>query len=242
MEEAGRIAGEALRLTAKHIKSGVTALELDSIAADYIFRKNGKPSFKGYNGYPANICVSINEEIVHGIPRADKVLKTGDVVSIDIGVYKNGFHGDTAATFVVENNDDLRIKKLIDTARRALYESIDAAVAGKNLYDISFVIQTVSETAGFSVVRDYTGHGIGAKLHEDPFVYNYVPNGLWRKKGIILKKGYTFAIEPMLNLGSAETRVLDDNWTVVTADRQISAHFEHTIAITGGKPIILTRA
>ncbi|HPN30687.1 MAG TPA: type I methionyl aminopeptidase [bacterium] len=240
MRESGIIAGETLRLVSGYLTAGISSKELDEIAERYIRNQKAEPAFLGYRGYPASLCVSINEEIVHGIPKPGRILKKGDVVSLDVGVFKNGFYSDTAATFVVEKNDNPVVNKLIETTKKALYESIKFAVAGRNLYDISFAIQSIAESSGFSVVKDYTGHGIGKKLHEEPFVLNYVPNIMMRRRGQILKKGYALAIEPMLNMGRSETQVLSDNWTVATKDRKISAHFEHTVAITDGKPVILT--
>ncbi|MBP7651921.1 type I methionyl aminopeptidase [Candidatus Dependentiae bacterium] len=240
MREAGIIAGETLKITAAYLKSGISSKELDIIAEKHIRGRKAVPAFLGYRGFPASLCVSINEEIVHGIPNRNRILKKGDVVSLDVGVFKNGFYCDTAATFVVEKSEDSVVNNLIETTKKALYESIKFAVAGRNLYDISFAIQSISESSGFSVVRDYTGHGIGRKLHEEPFILNYVPNIMLRSRGQILKKGYVLAIEPMLNIGGHQTEVLEDRWTVVTRDRKISAHFEHTVAVTDGKPVILT--
>ncbi|HPP87585.1 MAG TPA: type I methionyl aminopeptidase [bacterium] len=240
MRESCKIAAETLKVVEKNIVEGIAAKELDKIADAYIRSKNAVPAFKGYNGYPSTLCVSINEEIVHGIPREDKILKAGDIVSIDVGVYKNGFYGDTAATYTVGKVEDARVLLLIETTRKALYEGLKYMVAGKNVYDISFAIQTIAESAGFSVVREYTGHGIGRKLHEEPYVLNYVPDKMLRKNGYILRKGNVFAIEPMLNMGRYETEVLSDKWTVVTRDRKWSAHFEHTVAVGDKKPEILT--
>lgn len=240
MRDACRIAGEALKTVGKNITPGISAKELDKIADAYIRGKKGQPAFKGYNGYPSALCVSVNEEIVHGIPYDRKILKAGDIVSIDVGVFKNGFYGDTAATYKVGKIENKRVNELIETTRKALYESIKYMIAGRNIYDVSFAIQTIAESAGFSVVREYTGHGIGRKLHEEPYVLNYVPDLMLRKRGYVLRKGNVFAIEPMLNMGVYETEVLEDNWTVVTRDRQLSAHFEHTVAVCDGKPEILT--
>jgi len=240
LRAAGRIAGEALEKVRAFAKPGVSTKELDKIAEDYILTKNAKPAFLGYNGYPASLCVSINEEIVHGIPSDTRKLKNGDVVSLDVGVYKNGYYGDTAITIIVGLPIDAIAVKLVEVTRKALYEAIKYAVAGRNLFDISFAIQTIAETAGFSPVREYTGHGIGRRLHEEPYVLNYVPDIQLRKRGPILKSGNVLAIEPMLNVGTFETEVLADKWTVVTRDRKLSAHFEHTVVVNQGVAEILT--
>lgn len=235
MKIACKINAQALELLERHIRPGISTKELDKIAFDFITSKGGKPSFKGYGGFPGSICASINDQLIHGIP-SGTILKEGDILSIDIGTYMNGFHADAARTFPVGKVSDLALK-LIDVTKQSFFEGIKCAKAGYYLYDISANIQDYVEENGFHIVRDYVGHGIGKKLHEDPEVPNYKPFG---KKGPKLTKGMTLAIEPMVNVGTEAIKVLNDGWTVVTEDGSLSAHYENTILITDGQPEILT--
>ncbi|MCL2335878.1 MAG: type I methionyl aminopeptidase [Firmicutes bacterium] len=235
MREAGRIVAGALAAIAGAVQPGVTTAELDGIAEEYILSQGAKPAFKGLYGFPAAICASVNEQVVHGIPGLKK-LATGDIISIDIGAEINGYFGDSAQTFAVGDIAP-ELLKLIEVTREALTRGIMAAHAGNRLSDISHAVQSYVEEHGFSVVRDYVGHGIGTKMHEDPQVPNFGRPG----RGPRLKPGMTLAIEPMVNLGAYQVHTLADNWTVVTDDGKPSAHFEHTIAITDGEPLIMTR-
>ena len=234
MRDAGRIVAEAHREVKKAVRPGVTTQELDSVVENYIRGKGARPAFKGYMGFPASICASVNEQVVHGIPSL-KQLENGDIISIDIGAEINGYFGDSAVTLPV---GDCRKEalELIRVTEQSLYEGISKARKENRLSDISNSIQTFVEKNGFSVVRDYVGHGIGRNMHEEPQVPNFGKPG----RGPRLKPGMTFAIEPMVNLGTFEVMTLKDNWTVVTKDRQLSAHFEHTIAVTEDKPVVLT--
>lgn len=235
LRDAGRIVAETLVEVKKAVKPGVTTLDLDRIAEEYIKGHGAIPAFKGYHGFTGNICSSVNEEVVHGIPGLRK-LKTGDNVSIDIGAVINGYNGDAAITVPV-GEVDAEVQKLLDVTEESLYKGIEQAVIGNRLSDISHAVQVHAEQYGFGVVRDYVGHGIGRSMHEDPQVPNYGDPG----RGPRLKAGMTLAIEPMINLGTYEVKTLDDGWTVVTLDGKRSAHFEHSIAITDGKPEILTK-
>lgn len=235
MRDAGRIVAETLAEVKKAAKPDVTTLELDSIAEKYIKSRGAIPAFKGYHGFPGNICASVNEEVVHGIPGLRK-LKSGDNVSIDIGAVINGYHGDAAITIPI-GEVDAEMQKLLDVTEASLNKGIEQAVIGNRLSDISHAVQSHAENFGFGVVRDYVGHGIGRKMHEDPQVPNYGPSG----RGPRLKSGMTLAIEPMINMGVYETKTLDDGWTVITKDGKPSAHFEHTVAITPDGPEILTK-
>lgn len=234
MRIAGRITGETLNIVEAHIKPGITTKDLDTIAEKFILSKGAKPSFKGYYGYPASICASVNHEVVHGIP-SDRVLMEGDIVSIDVGAFINGYHGDAARTFAVGKISDEN-QRLIDVTRESFFAGIKFAKCGNYLHDISAAIQDYAEAAGFSVVRDYVGHGIGTSMHEDPPIPNY-RNG---KRGIALRAGMTLAIEPMINMGIYKVKVLGDGWTVVTADKKPSAHYENTVLITDNEPELLT--
>lgn len=234
MKIAGRIVAECLQLVGEKIKPGVKTIELDRVAENYIKKNRAIPSFKGYNGFPANICVSVNEEVVHGIP-GDRELKDGDIVSVDIGVIYNGYHGDAARTFPV-GNISASAKRLIEVTKESFFKGIEYATSDHRLYDISYAIQSYVESNGYSVVREYVGHGIGRNMHEDPQVPNFGCSG----RGVRLREGMTLAIEPMVNEGTFEVRTLDNNWTVVTADGKLSAHYENTIAITPEGPEILT--
>jgi methionyl aminopeptidase len=234
MREAGRIVARTLAKLKDHIVPGVTTAELDRIAEDYIRENGAVPAFKGYQGFPASICVSVNEEVVHGIPGL-KQLAEGDIISIDIGAVKNGYVGDAAVTFPV-GAIDAEKQHLLAVTEAALYEGIKHAVAGNRLTDISHAIQTYVEKNGLSVVRDYVGHGIGRAMHEDPQVPNFGPPGY----GPRLRAGMVLAIEPMVNAGTHEVYTLANGWTVVTRDKKPSAHFEHTVALTDNGPEILT--
>jgi methionyl aminopeptidase len=235
MREAGRIVAMTHRELAKVIGPGITTKELDQIADDFIRSQGATPSFKGYHGYPASICTSVNDELVHGIP-GNRVLKEGDIISIDIGAYIHGYHGDSAWTYPVGAISD-EAARLLKVTEESLYKGIEQATTSNRLTDISHAIQTYVEAQGFSIVRDYVGHGIGREMHEDPQVPNFGPPG----RGPRLKAGMVLAIEPMVNAGSYHVRTLEDNWTVVTVDGQYAAHFEHTVAITEDGPEILTK-
>lgn len=235
MRDSGRIVAETLDELRKAIRPDMTTLELDQIAEDYIKSCGARPSFKGYQGFPGNICASVNEQVVHGIPGV-KQLKSGDTVSIDIGAVINGYHGDAAITLPVGQIDD-EVQKLLNVTKESLDKGIEQAIAGNRLSDISHAVQVHAEKHGYGVVRDYVGHGIGRNMHEDPQIPNYGIPG----HGPRLKPGMTLAIEPMINMGTHAVNVLNDGWTVVTADGKPSAHFEHTIAITPDGPEILTR-
>lgn len=236
MRKACQISAEALQLAGEAVKPGITTYEIDQIAYRYIKKQGAEPNFLNYNGYPATACISINDEVIHGIPSKKRVLKEGDIVSIDLGAKVNGYNGDNAATFACGTISQ-EAKRLCDTTRESLYLGIEQAVAGNRIGDIAFTIQKYCEDRGFSVVREYTGHGVGTHLHEDPSVPNYGTAG----RGQRLLPGMTIAIEPMINLGSKAIKCLPDGWTVKTLDGKLSAHFEHTVAITKGEPIILTK-
>lgn len=235
---------EACRISAGSIKSGrarlsepgVTTAQIDKIAHEYILKAGATPTFLNYNGFPATACISINDEIIHGIPSHRRVIKSGDIVSIDLGASINGYTGDNAATFACGDISP-EAKRLCDVTRESLYEGIKKAVAGGRLGDIGFAIASYCEERGFSVVREYTGHGVGANLHEDPSVPNFGTPG----RGVRLLPGMTIAIEPMINQGSAAIRTQPDGWTVRTKDGKLSAHFEHTVAITADGPKIMTQ-
>lgn len=234
MREAGRIVAEAHELVREAVRPGITTRELDQIAEEHIIKKGAIPAFKGYGGFPASICASVNHEVVHGIPGL-KTLEDGDIVSIDIGALYKGYYGDSAKTHAVGNISQ-RAKELIEATRQSFYEGIKFAKLGYRLSDISHAIQTHVESKGFSVVRNYVGHGIGTNMHEEPQIPNYGTPG----KGPRLLEGMVLAIEPMINIGTYEVKVLSDGWTVVTLDGEYSAHYEHTVAITDGEPEILT--
>ncbi len=234
MREAGRIVAAVIDVLNREVRPGVTTRELDDVAVREFKKRGAVASFKGYRGYPASICTSVNEEVVHGIPGA-RVLKAGDIISLDVGAMINGFHADAAVTLGVGKiSSDAQV--LIDTTKGALEAGIAAARNGARLGDVSAAIQSYAESRNFSVVREYVGHGIGRDLHEDPQVPNFGIAG----EGILLKKGMTMALEPMLNAGVWRTRVTDNKWTVVTADGKLSAHFEHTIAVADNVPEIMT--
>ncbi|QGG49165.1 type I methionyl aminopeptidase [Heliorestis convoluta] len=236
MRDAGRIVAETHREMEKAVAPGVSTAELDEIAEDYIRSQGAKPAFKGYQGFPATICASINEQVVHGIPGIRR-LENGDIISIDVGAVVNDYHGDAAITLPVGEIDE-ELQKLIDVTREALDIGIEKSRVGNRLFDISNAIQKHVEDNQFSVVRQYVGHGIGKKMHEEPQIPNFGPAG----RGPRLQEGMTLAIEPMVNVGTWEVETKEDQWTVVTKDLKPSAHFEHTIAITEKGPEILTRS
>jgi methionyl aminopeptidase len=234
MREAGKVVAAMLAATRDAVKPGITTADLDRIAADVLARAGAKSSFLGYYGYPATICTSVNEQIVHGIP-GKRRLKEGDIIGIDAGAIVDGWHADAAITVPV-GRISAQAQKLIDVTREALERGTTAAKVGNRLGDIGAAVQQYVEGQGFSVVRNYVGHGIGRAMHEDPQVPNYGPADLGR----VIKEGLCIAIEPMVNIGGIATRVLDDNWTVVTEDGSLSAHFEHTIACLPEGPVVLT--
>ncbi|GHV56718.1 methionine aminopeptidase [Bacteroidia bacterium] len=234
MRVANRLVGATLAEVAKHIRPGVTTLQLDKIGDEFIRDQGGIPLFKGYRGFPNVLCISINENVVHGIP-GDYRLKEGDIVSVDCGAKINGYCGDSAYTFEVGEVKP-EVKKLLQATKEALYVGIETAVEGKRIGDIGNAIQRYCEERGYSVVRDLVGHGIGKEMHEDPEVPNYGKKGY----GSLLKSGMCLAIEPMINMGKKNVKIEKDGWTVRTADRRPSAHFEHTVAVRQGKADILS--
>jgi methionyl aminopeptidase len=236
MIDAGKVVGDTHQMISETIEAGMSTWDLDQIVDEYICRQNAVPAFKGYSGFPNAACISINEEVVHGIPSKSRIIRNGDIVSVDIGAIVDGYYGDSAKTFGIGTISDTA-RKLIDVTRQSFYEGIKFAKTGYRLSDISNAVQTYVESNGFSVVRDYVGHGIGKNLHEDPPIPNFGAPG----KGPRLTPGMALAIEPMVNVGTWQVRVLSDDWTVVTADSKLSAHYEHTIMITDNdKPMILT--
>lgn len=237
MREACRISAEALKLAGNAVEPGVTTAEIDAIAEKYILSQGAVPNFKNYQGYPATACISINNEVIHGIPSKKRKIKSGDIVSIDLGAKFDGYHGDNAATFAC-GDVTAEAKRLMDTTRESLYEGIAAAVSGGRIGDIGHAIQQYVEARGYSVVRKFVGHGVGTQLHEAPEVPNFGTPG----RGIRLMPGMTIAIEPMINAGHYDVKVMPDGWTVLTKDGSLSAHFEHTIVITPDGPQILTKA
>ena len=235
IRESATIVARCLLLLGQEVRAGITTQELDRIAEEYIRSQGGEPAFKGYRGYPASICASINEEVVHGIPSGKRVVKDGDVVSLDIGVKKAGFFGDAARTFAVGEISGAA-QRLLEATERSLHAGIDQARPGGRVSDISAAIEQEVKRSGFSVVRALVGHGVGRELHEEPQVPNYGRPG----EGPRLRAGMVLAIEPMVNLGGADVVTLADQWTVVSADRSLSAHFEHTVAIGEEGPVILS--
>ena len=235
MREAGRISANALKLAGTAVEPGVSTLEIDTLVRKYIEEQGAKPSFLGYGGFKGSACISINEEVVHGIPSKKRILKSGDIVSVDVGAFIGGFHGDNAWTFACGDISE-ESQRLLDATRESLFEGIKQAVAGNRIGDIGNAVQRYVEARNYSVVRDYVGHGVGAKLHEDPSVPNFGTPG----RGVRLLPGMTIAIEPMINMGTHRVKVLSDGWTAVTADGKPSAHFEHSVAITSDGPVILT--
>ena len=236
MKEACVISAQALQVAGEAVKPGVSTYEIDKIAHDFIIKCKAKPNFLGYGGFPATACISINDEVIHGIPSKKRIVKEGDIVSIDLGAVKNGYNGDNAATFICGTCSP-EVKRLVETTEESLYKGIEKAIPGGRLGDIGFAVQSYCEERGFSVVRDFVGHGVGTKLHEEPSVPNFGHAG----RGIRLLPGMTLAIEPMINLGTYKVKTLSDGWTVKTLDGKASAHFEHTIAITNNGPVILTK-
>lgn len=235
MRRAGRVVAQAHALVRELVKPGITTWDLDRAVEEFLLKQNAVPAFKGYQGYPASICASVNEVVVHGIPSKDVVLEEGSIISIDIGAFVDGFCGDSAWTYPVGSVAP-EIQKLLTVSEEALFLGIERAQVGNRLSDISHAVQRHVETHGFSVVRDFVGHGIGRQMHEAPQIPNFGPPG----RGPRLKPGMTLAIEPMVNAGGYQVDVLADNWTVVTRDKCWSAHFEHTVAVTDGGPVVLT--
>ncbi len=236
MRQNGHILVRTFELLKSEVKAGVETAYLNKLADEFIRSEGGIPSFLGYLDYPASICTSLNEQVIHGIP-GKKRLSEGDIISIDIGVYKDGYHVDAARTFSVGKVSN-EAAFLIEVTEKSFFEGIKCAKANRHLHEISAAIQSYAESNGFSVVRSYVGHGIGTELHEDPQVPNYKPPG----RGSRLQKGMTLAIEPMVNQGHYDVKVLRDKWTVVTSDGKLSAHYENTILITDGEPELLTHA
>ncbi|MFQ5587530.1 MAG: type I methionyl aminopeptidase [Nitrospiria bacterium] len=232
---ASRIVATSLLALKSYIKPGMTTRMLDVFVEKEIIAKGGVPAFKGYRNYPATLCVSVNEVIVHGIP-SDRVIEEGDIVGIDLGVIYDGFYGDAAITVPVGEVDGA-VKRLLDVTEKSLYAGIDQGKVGGRLSDISHAVQSCVEPEGYSVVTEFVGHGIGRSLHEEPQIPNFGPKG----KGPRLKEGMVLAIEPMINMGRPDVTILEDGWTAVTSDSSLSAHFEHTIAITENGPVILSR-
>ena len=236
MKEACRISAGALRVAGEAVKPGVSTWEIDRIAYEYIKSQGAEPNFLHLYGFPATACISINDEIIHGIPSKERILKEGDIVSIDLGAKIHGYNGDNAATFACGKISE-QAQRLMDTTKESLYKAIEMAVPGNKIGDIASAVQVYCEQRGYGVVREYTGHGVGRELHEDPSVPNYGKAG----RGVRLLPGMTLAIEPMINEGTAAIRQMPDGWTVKTADHKLSAHFEHTVAITNDGPVILTK-
>ncbi|MDP8970348.1 MAG: type I methionyl aminopeptidase [Actinomycetota bacterium] len=236
MAEAGRVVAELHEVLREAIRPGMSTLDLDRIAEREIRRRGATPSFKGYRGFPASLCTSVNHEIVHGIPSGKVVLQSGDLIKIDAGAIVDGYHGDSAVTWVVGGDAPQAVLELSERTRAALWCGLLKATAGNRLTDISAAVEAQAIPHGYGVVKEYVGHGIGRSLHEDPHVPNYGRPG----RGPKLVPGLVLAVEPMFNLGTADTRVLDDGWTVVTADAALSAHWEHTVAVTEDGPWVLT--
>lgn len=234
MRKAGRLVAQSHELVRKYIKPGVTTKELDQLVEEFLRSQNAIPTFKGYGGFPFSICASVNEEVVHGFP-SDRKLAEGDIVSIDIGATFEGYVGDSAKTFYVGEVEDEK-RRLVEATRQSFYEGIKFAKTSYRLSDISHAIQAYAESQGFSVVRDFVGHGVGKNMHESPQIPNFGKPG----KGPRLQEGMVLAIEPMINAGAYHVKVLDNDWTVVTVDGRPSAHYEHTVAITDGEPELLT--
>jgi methionyl aminopeptidase len=235
MRKAGGITAQILEEMVQMIKPGITTFDIDEYAEKRIYELKAVPAFKGYHGFPASVCISVNEEVVHGIPSKKKILKDGDIVGLDFGVSYEGWYGDSARTVAVGSISP-EAQKLVDATRESLRRGIEQCRDGNRVFDIGHAVQKYIEDFGYGVVREFVGHGIGRALHEDPQVPNYGPKG----KGLALKVGMVLAIEPMINAGSHEVKVLKDGWTAVTVDRSLSAHFEHTVAITPKGPEILT--
>ncbi|MBQ5347607.1 MAG: type I methionyl aminopeptidase [Ruminococcus sp.] len=237
MMDACRISANALRLAGEYVKPGVTTWEIDRKVREYIEKQGATPSFLGYGGFPASACISVNDVVIHGIPSKEQVLKEGDIVSVDVGAFYEGYHGDNAYTYPC-GKISAEAQDLLDVTRTSLEKGIEAAIAGNRVGDIGNAVQTYVEARSYSVVRDFVGHGVGAKLHEDPSIPNFGRAG----RGVRLLPGMTIAIEPMVCQGSYEVDILDDDWTTVTVDGKLSAHFENTVAITPDGPKIMTIA
>lgn len=235
MRKAGRIVGQILQEMVERVQPGVTTWDLDRFAESRCKDLKAVPAFKGYQGFPATVCISVNDEVVHGIPSKKRVLKEGDIVGLDFGVIYDGWYGDSARTVAVGKISP-DAQKLLDVTREGMLRGIEQCREGNRVFDIGHAIQNYVEGFGYGVVREFVGHGIGRALHEDPQIPNYGPKG----KGLLLKSGMVLAIEPMINAGSHEVKVLNDGWTAVTMDHSLSAHFEHTVAITPKGPEILT--
>jgi len=240
MRSAAQIVVEALNTLKEMVEPGVTTWDLDKKAEEVAIKRGGKPAFKGYSDYPGSVCFAINSEVVHGIPSKKKILKEGDIVGIDFGVILDGFYGDSAVTVPVGEISSMA-DKLLKVTEESLLKGIQEAAPDKNLYEVSGAIQSYVEDMGFSIVRSFVGHGIGKSLHEDPQVPNFVPKNGNRSNGIKLKPGMVIAIEPMVNVGEPDIKILEDGWTAVTVDGTLSAHFEHTVAVTENGPVILTQ-
>ncbi|MBP7461838.1 MAG: type I methionyl aminopeptidase [Candidatus Delongbacteria bacterium] len=236
IRESSKILARCLDYLKDYIQPGISTGEIDRLADNFIRQANAVPSFKGFRGYPASVCISLNDEVVHGIPSPRRIIQDGDIVSLDVGVYKDGYHGDGAWSYIAGRCDP-GVEKLLQVTRTALMSGIEQARVGNHLGDIGAMIQNTCEGAGFSVVRDLVGHGIGQQLHEPPQIPNYGR----KNSGPLLCAGMTLAIEPMINMGSYDVETLDDGWTIVTADHSLSAHFEHTIVINPDGPEILTK-
>ena len=240
MRSAAQVVVEALERLKENVVPGVSTWDLDRMAEELAIRKGAKPAFKGYSDYPASVCFAVNDEVVHGIPSKKKILKEGDIVGLDFGVSLEGYYGDSAITVPVGDISSLA-HKLLAVTKESLDRGIAKACPGNRLFDISGAIQTYVEEEGFSIVRSFVGHGIGRKLHEDPQVPNFVPENGSHGKGIKLKPGMVIAIEPMVNVGRPDIKILNDGWTAVTVDGTLSAHFEHTVAVTDEGPVVLTQ-
>ncbi len=236
MKLAGRITGEALALAGEKVREGVTTAELDKVIRHHIEKCGAKPSFLGYGGFPASACISINDEVIHGIPSSKRYLKEGDIVKIDVGAYIGGYHGDSANTFPVGKVSDEALR-LIEVTKKSFEKGVEQAVIGNRIGDIGHAVDEYVTSFGFSAVREYVGHGVGRALHEDPSVPNYGTAG----HGVKLWRGMVIAIEPMINQGVPGVIQLPDGWTVKTADKKLSAHYEHTVAITDDGPLLLTK-
>ncbi|GAA0116394.1 type I methionyl aminopeptidase [Clostridium senegalense] len=234
MRNAGKVVADTLAKIESVIKPGITTAEIDKLAEEFILKQGAKPSFKGYGGFPATICASVNNEVIHGIPK-NRVLEDGDIISVDCGAILNGFHGDAARTFPV-GNISKEAEQLIKVTKECFFKGMENAVVGNRLTDISAAVQRHAESFGYSVVRDFVGHGIGRSMHEDPQVPNYGTAG----RGPKLKHGMVLAIEPMINIGKCNVKVNSDGWTVVTSDGTLSAHYENTLAVLNSGPEILT--
>ncbi|MDA9747568.1 type I methionyl aminopeptidase [bacterium] len=239
MSSCGKIISDVREIIVKNIEPGISTWELDKLAEEYTISKGFLPAFKGYQNFPSSICASVNDEVVHGLPSKNKILKKGDIIGIDFGVYDGTFYADSAFTFPVGDVGD-NIIKLLNVTKESLNLGIQKAQVGNKIYDISKAIQDHIEKNGFTVVRSYVGHGIGKDLHEEPHVPNFILNNKDRSKSMKLKEGMVLAIEPMVNVGNFEVELSDDNWTVKTCDGSLSAHFEHTVALTKDGPKILT--